>query len=143
MPYNLFTSAKVLKINKKYNLVNELCYRLSVQDIYDDLSIVMCLTERRYRKVKRSELILRVSKNINYDTTVVENVLSGITDEIICSLKNGDSVGIHGFGKFVARTYGARKCYNPITGKIEMLEPSIQPAFVAGPKFRKEINEKI
>lgn len=93
--------------------------------------------------MKRSELIFKVSKNTNYDIAVVENVLSGITDEIICSLKKGDAVGIHGFGKFVSRTYGARKCYNPITGKIEMLEPSIQPAFIAGPKFRKEINEKI
>lgn len=90
--------------------------------------------------MKRSELIVKVSKNINYDIAVVESVLCGITDEIICSLKKGDSVSIHGFGKFVARPYGARKCYNPITGKIEMLEPSVQPAFIAGPKFRKEIN---
>lgn len=92
--------------------------------------------------MKRSDLVSRVSKNTNYDLGVVDTILSNVTDEIINSLKNGDSVGIHGFGKFVPRTYGARKCYNPIAGKIEMLEPSIQPAFIAGPKFRKEINEK-
>ena len=92
--------------------------------------------------MKRSELIDNVSKNTNYDIAVVETILKGITDEIISSLKNGNSVGIHGFGKFVARTYGARKCYNPITGTLEMLEPSVQPAFIAGSKFRKEINEK-
>lgn len=91
--------------------------------------------------MKRSELILRVSQNTNYDISVVETILTGITDEIICSLRNSESVGIHGFGKFVARHYGSRKCYNPITKSIEMLEPSIQPAFIPGPKFRKEINK--
>ena len=44
--------------------------------------------------MKRSELIVKVSKNINYDIAVVESVLCGITDEIICSLKKGDSVSI-------------------------------------------------
>lgn len=93
--------------------------------------------------MKRSELIVKVSKNTNYDIAVVESVLSGITDEIICSLKKGDSVVIHGFGKFVVRSYGARKCYNPITGNIEILEPSIQPAFIPGTKIRKELNDEV
>lgn len=92
--------------------------------------------------MKRSELIANVSKNINYDIEVVDTVLCGITEEIINSLRKNESVGIHGFGKFVARSYGARKCYNPITGTIDMLEPSVQPAFIPGPKFRKEINNK-
>ncbi len=93
--------------------------------------------------MKRSDLVSKVSKNTNYDVVVVDTILRDITDEIINSLKNGDSVGIHGFGKFVARPYGKRKCYNPITKTLAMLEPSVQPAFIAGPKFRKEINAKI
>ena len=92
--------------------------------------------------MKRSELIANVSKNINCDIEVVDAVLCGITEEIISSLRKKESVGIHGFGKFVARSYGARKCYNPITGNMDMLEPSVQPAFIPGPKFRKEINNK-
>lgn len=91
--------------------------------------------------MKRSDLIAKVSKSTNYDGVVVDAILRGVADEIINSLKKGESVGIHGFGKFVPRSYGARKCYNPITKTMEMLEPSVQPAFIPGPKFRKELND--
>lgn len=92
--------------------------------------------------MKRSELITKVSKNTNCDIAVVDAVFTEIINEIICALRKNEPASIHGFGKFVARSYGARKCYNPITGNIQMLEPSVQPAFIPGPKFRKEINNK-
>ena len=92
--------------------------------------------------MKRSDLIVKVSKNTNYDIDIVDTILKGFTDEIISSLIKREPVNIHGFGKFIARPYGRRKCYNPITGTLEMLEPSVQPAFIAGPKFRKEINAR-
>lgn len=92
--------------------------------------------------MKRCDLVVKVSKNTNYNVEIVDTILKGITDEIISLLKKSEPVSIHGLGKFVARSYGRRKCYNPITKSIEMLEPSIQPAFIAGPKFRKEINGK-
>ena len=38
---------------------------------------------------------------------------------------------MHGFGKFSARKYGVRKCYNPVTKELITLNPSIQPAFNA------------
>lgn len=93
--------------------------------------------------MKRSELIANVSRNTGCDITAVDTILSEIIEEIIISLRKNESVGIHGFGKFVARPYDVRKCYNPITKTVEMLKPSVQPAFIPGSKFRKEINGKI
>ena len=91
--------------------------------------------------MKRSELVANVSKRTNYDDIIVDDILRGIFAEITESLSNNESVSIHGFGKFVARPYGARKCYNPISKNIEILEPSVQPAFIPGPKLRKELNK--
>lgn len=90
----------------------------------------------------RSELVKKVANNTGYDAEVVDIILKDITNEITQQLSMNNSVGIHGFGKFVARAYCERKCYNPITGEIQMISPSIQPAFIPGTKMRDEINKK-
>lgn len=92
--------------------------------------------------MKRSELVTKVAKGTGYDSVIVDNILKGITKEITQNLCRNESVSIHGFGKFVARQYKERKCYNPITGNIQMLKPSIQPAFIPGIKMREELNKK-
>ena len=91
--------------------------------------------------MKKSELIKKISENTGYNTEIVETVFNDAISEITQQLKEKQSVNIHGFGKFVARTYGERKCYNPITGEIQMLAPSVQPAFIPGTKMRDEINK--
>ena len=92
--------------------------------------------------MKRSELIAEVAKETDCNVGVVEKVFNAITEEIIKVLKNKEDVKIHGFGNFVARQYKERKCYNPITGEIQMLPPSLQPAFIPGNRFREKINKK-
>ena len=91
--------------------------------------------------MKRSELVKKVAKNIGYNEEIVDNVLKGITDEIAEELKKKENVSIFGFGKFIARSYGARKCYNPISGKVDVLKPSLQPAFIPGTKLRETLNK--
>ena len=54
---------------------------------------------------------------------------------------NGETVRIHGFGNFVPRPYGERKCYNPRTGKNITLPASVQPAFIPGKKMRVMIQK--
>ena len=92
--------------------------------------------------MKKSELIKIVAKETGYDTAMVDDILKSITKTITQSLKENKCVSLHGFGKFIARSYGKRKCYNPITGEMQMLSPSIQPAFIPGVKMREELNEK-
>ena len=57
--------------------------------------------------MKRSELVANVSKRTDDDDIIVDDILRGIFAEITESLSNNESVSIHGFGKFVARPYGA------------------------------------
>ena len=90
--------------------------------------------------MKKKELAEKVSLATGYKESEVEEILESVFDEIANSLKKGEEVKIFGFGKFISRSYGERKCYNPITGELIKLSPSVQPAFIAGPKLREKIN---
>ena len=92
--------------------------------------------------MKKSVLIKRLEETTGYDEKVVERIINAFTKEITDLLKKGESVSIHGFGKFSPRKYGERKCYNPITKELITLQPSVQPAFTAGPKLRQQLNCK-
>lgn len=91
--------------------------------------------------MKKSELAKAVSQRCELSEENVTEIIELVFDEIATSLKNGEEVKIFGFGKFVSRPYGERQCFNPITGKIMTLKPSVQPAFIAGPKLREKINK--
>ena len=89
--------------------------------------------------MKKSDLIANVSRRVNKRESDVAIVFEAIFDEIAKSLKDGEEIKIHGFGKFETRKYGKRKCYNPITKELITLEPSVQPAFIPSGKFREKI----
>ncbi len=91
--------------------------------------------------MKKSELIAKVAASLNKDEEEVKTVFETVTDEIINQLRNGETVRIHGFGNFVPRPYGERKCYNPRTGKNITLPASVQPAFIPGKKMRVMIQK--
>lgn len=89
----------------------------------------------------KSELITKVALSLNKDEKEIKLFFETVTDEIINQLRNGETVKIHGFGNFVPRPYGERKCYNPRTGKNVVLPASVQPAFVPGRKMRVMIQK--
>ena len=91
--------------------------------------------------MKKSELIAKVSMSLNKDEEEVRMVFEKFIDEIVNQLRDGETVRIHGFGNFVPRPYGERKCYNPRTGKTIALPASVQPAFVPGKKMRVMIQK--
>ena len=91
--------------------------------------------------MKKSDLIVAVAEKLNIKEGEVTLILDAIVEEIAERLRNGESVKIHGFGKFETRAYGKRSCYNPQTGKIITLAESIQPAFIPGGKFRLKIKK--
>ena len=91
--------------------------------------------------MKKSELIAKVAYSLNKDEEEIKLVFETVVDEIVNQLRNGEAVRIHGFGNFVPRPYGERKCYNPRTGENIVLPASIQPAFVPGKKMRVMIQK--
>ena len=92
--------------------------------------------------MKKSDLINVVAERLNEKEENVTLVLETIVEEIASRLRDGEDVKIHGFGKFEARAYGKRNCYNPQTGEIIILPESVQPAFVPGGKFRLMIQKQ-
>lgn len=92
--------------------------------------------------MKKSDLTAEIVKQTNCKEEDIAAIIEAMLAVITESLKKGEKVSIHGFGKFVPRKYGKRKCYNPRTSELITLQPSVQPAFVAGPKLRAELNEK-
>ena len=92
--------------------------------------------------MKKKELANAISKKTSLGEAEILEIIELACEEITEALKNGEEVKLFGFGKFVTRPYGERKCYNPITGEIITLSPSVQPAFMPGPKLREEINKK-
>ena len=91
--------------------------------------------------MKKTELIAKVSSDLNKNEEEVRVVLEKVVDEIVNQLRNGETVKIHGFGNFVARPYAERKCYNPRTGETITLPASVQPAFIPGKKMRVMIQK--
>lgn len=91
--------------------------------------------------MKKKELAAVISSKTSFSETEILEIFEVAIEEITEALKNGEEVKLFGFGKFVARTYGERNCYNPITGKMITLKASVQPAFVPGPKLREKINK--
>ena len=92
--------------------------------------------------MNKKDLAEKISKKINLKENEILQVIDLLTEEITCSLSDGKEVKLFGFGKFVAREYGERNCYNPISGEIIKLKSSKQPAFIAGPKLREKLNKK-
>ena len=92
--------------------------------------------------MNKKELITALSQKLNRKPSDVTNTFDTVIEHIAASLKNGETVKLHGFGKFVARTYGERRCYNPVTGKEIILSSSVQPAFIPSEKFRSKIKKQ-
>lgn len=90
--------------------------------------------------MKKSEINKEVAEMLQLEEDVAENVINSFLELIVEKLKNGEEVKLHGFGTFGVRNYLERNCYNPQTGSIMKLKPSIQPYFKAGGKLRKELN---
>ena len=91
--------------------------------------------------MNKSELISKVALSLDIESDEVRLVFEKIVDEIVNQLRDGETVKIHGFGNFVPRPYGERKCYNPRTGESIMLPASVQPAFIPGKKMRVMIQK--
>lgn len=91
--------------------------------------------------MKKKELIEIISNKTGFSKQEITTILDAAVDETVEALRDGKELKIFGFGKFITRSYGARKCFNPITGKEIILKPSIQPAFVPGTKLREQLNK--
>lgn len=92
--------------------------------------------------MNKKELISKVAEKTQQSEKSVKACMECILDEIALSLQNREEVNLWGFGKFEARSFKKRNCYNPISGKIETIKPNYTPCFKAGTLLKKLVGTK-
>lgn len=91
--------------------------------------------------MNRVELITAVAEKTGITKKDAGNALAAITDTIIETVANGDSVQILGFGTFLSRSRAARTGLNPRTKESIQIPASKQPAFKAGKAFKDAVGK--
>ena len=78
--------------------------------------------------MKKSELIQKISTQINVNKQQVKIILNSMVDVIITELKKGNKVSITGFGAFSAKVRRARFGVNPQNPSQKIKMPAIKVA---------------
>lgn len=90
--------------------------------------------------MNNSELVTKLAERCDTTEEFANKVVSEMVDIITECIAKDEEVRIWKLGKFIRRKYNTRKCYNPITDKVEEVEQSYVPVFKAGPKLKEKIN---
>jgi len=81
-------------------------------------------------------LVEKVNEMLGTTKAQAEQVVDGIFETIMGSVKKGDDVSIAGFGKFVLKSTKAREARNPKTGETVQVPASKKPKFVPAKAFK-------
>ena len=87
----------------------------------------------------RSQLIVKVSKELDMPGGQVERVLDAFCEEIIHCLTEGEKVTITGFGRFEMRERKTKAYTNPKTKAVSQLPPVSIPGFKASSLMKEKI----
>lgn len=90
--------------------------------------------------MKKEQIVKAVAVKTGVENDAVKKVVDSMLDEIASALKDKQEVCLFGFGKFVARKYNNRVCFNPYTREEINLPESWQPAFIPGNTLRRTVN---
>ena len=90
--------------------------------------------------MNKSELIDCIADKADISKADAARALDAAVDCIKSALKNGDSVGIVGFGTFSVSHRAARMGRNPQTGQSIQISASNVPKFKAGKALKDAVN---
>lgn len=90
--------------------------------------------------MNKSELIDAVADHADLSKAEAGRALDAAVGAITGALKNGDSVGIVGFGTFSVSHRSARTGRNPQTGAEIQIKASNVPKFKAGKALKDAVN---
>ncbi len=92
------------------------------------------------KKLMKDDIISSVVDKTGLSKKDAGAAVEAFTSTVQDALKNGDSIGLIGFGTFEVRTRAARDGRNPQTGeKIKIAKKNV-PAFKAGKKLRDAVS---
>jgi len=87
----------------------------------------------------KKELIVKISGLSGLKKSAAHNAFDAITSVIGEALKNGDSVGIMGFGSFSVESRNAREGRNPKTGAKVQIDAKKVIKFKSGTDLIKTV----
>ena len=90
--------------------------------------------------MNKSELVDCIADKADISKADAARALDATVDCITSALKNGDSVGIVGFGTFSVSHRAARMGRNPQTGQSIQISASNVPKFKAGKALKDAVN---
>ncbi len=92
------------------------------------------------KKLMKDDIISSVVDKTGLSKKDAGAAVEAFTSTVQDALKNGNSIGLIGFGTFEVRTRAARDGRNPQTGeKIKIAKKNV-PAFKAGKKLRDAVS---
>lgn len=90
--------------------------------------------------MNKQEFVAAVAAKAGVSQVEAGRVVNATLDVITEAMKSGDDVVLTGFGKFEARSRGARSGINPLTKAPIKIAACKVPAFKAGKGLRDAIN---
>lgn len=90
--------------------------------------------------MNKGELVASIAENAGITQSQAEAALSATLDAIQGALKEGDSVGLVGFGTFSANERPAREGRNPRTGETIQIKAKTVAKFKPGKKLSESLN---
>lgn len=89
--------------------------------------------------MNKQALVELVHEKIGGTKVQAEEVVNGMFDAIVATLKKGDEVSIAGFGIFSVTKKAARMARNPKTGEMVKVEAKNAPKFKAGKALKDTV----
>lgn len=90
--------------------------------------------------VNKSQLIDQIAADADISKAAAGRALDSFIEAVSGALKDGDSVGLVGFGTFSVRERAARSGRNPQTGETIQIAAATIPAFKAGKALKDAVN---
>ena len=88
----------------------------------------------------KSDLIEKVSKELNMNHDIAQLVVNAIFDTMTDALVRGEGIEIRGFGSFHVRHYPGREGRNPKTGEKVTVSSRKKPFFKVGKELKNRVN---
>lgn len=92
------------------------------------------------KKVTKNDLVEAVYQETKCEKRLVQNVVESLLTQLKCSLKEGNTIELRGFGTFEARLRkGRAKARNPKSGESLAVPPHYVAVFRAGHDLKSAI----
>lgn len=90
-------------------------------------------------KITKKDIIDLIADDVDLTKLKTEEVFDKIIEVIVNQVKEGNEVGIVGFGTFRVQQRKERQGRNPQTGESIKIKASRTPAFRAGKGFKEAV----